>query len=72
MSAQVQWCTEDELLEDASHRMAAAKVRRLPVLDHDHALVGIVSLGDLASKGSDASESGQALASISTPSAPAR
>ncbi|AMR81938.1 CBS domain-containing protein [Cupriavidus nantongensis] len=72
MSPQVQWCLEDESLEDAQHKMEAAQVRRLPVLDHDHTLVGIVSLGDFASKGADARESGETLASISTPSAPAR
>ncbi|WP_427307966.1 CBS domain-containing protein [Cupriavidus sp. H39] len=72
MSPQVEWCREDESLEDARHKMEAAQVRRLPVLDHDHALVGIVSLGDLASKGVEPRDSGAALASISTPSAPAR
>ncbi|EHP44124.1 hypothetical protein OR16_04037 [Cupriavidus basilensis OR16] len=72
MTADVKWCTEGESLEIAQHKMEAARVRRLPVVDQDHHLVGIVSLGDLASKTGDSRDSGRTLASISTPSAPAR
>ena len=35
-------------MEDVALNMAKNKVRRLPVLDKDKRLVGIISLGDLA------------------------
>ena len=39
---------EDDDVQDVAKRMSQEQVRRLPVLDHDKKLVGIVSLGDLA------------------------
>jgi len=39
---------EDEDVEDVARRMSEEQVRRLPVLDADDRLCGIVSLGDLA------------------------
>ncbi|MCW2315269.1 CBS domain-containing protein [Rhodoblastus acidophilus] len=48
MTTDVQYCFEDEELSDAAAKMGALQVRRLPVLDHDKRLVGIVSLGDIA------------------------
>jgi CBS domain-containing protein len=39
---------EDDNVDDVARRMSQEQVRRLPVLDHDKRLVGIVSLGDLA------------------------
>jgi len=48
MSTEVKYCFEDDDLEQVSHNMADLKVRRLPVLNHDKRLVGIVSLGDIA------------------------
>jgi len=41
-------------------------VRRLPVVNRDKRLVGILSLGDLA-KGENAATTGQAMAEISVP-----
>lgn len=46
--------------------MSEIKVRRLPVLNRDKRLVGIISLGDLATSGMVV-ESGNALAGISRP-----
>jgi CBS domain-containing protein len=48
MSTEVKYCFEDDDLDQVSHNMADLKVRRLPVLNHDKRLVGIVSLGDIA------------------------
>jgi CBS domain-containing protein len=52
MSGEVRWCYEDQPLDDVMAQMADAQVRRIPVLSHDAArrLVGIVSLGDLATR----------------------
>lgn len=47
-------------------RMQQLQIRRLPVLDREKRLVGIVSLGDLAAKG-DPEQAGEALADISEP-----
>jgi len=66
MSEEVKYCFDDEDLEDVTHNMADLKVRRLPVLNRDKRLVGIISIGDLAQR-EDCKELGQAVADISTP-----
>lgn len=48
MSDQVVACFEDQEVDEAMRIMEEMRVRRLPVLDSDNRLVGIVSLGDLA------------------------
>jgi CBS domain-containing protein len=66
MSTDVKYCYEDEDVDDVLENMGDLQVRRLPVLNRDKRLVGIVSLGDLASNG-EAAEAGHALSSISRP-----
>ena len=46
--------------------MSSAQVRRLPVIDSDEKLCGIVSLGDL-SRETDDESAGQALEGVSQP-----
>jgi CBS domain-containing protein len=48
MSADVQVCTQDQDAQEVMRLMGDRQVRRLPVVDDDKNLVGIVSLGDLA------------------------
>jgi len=48
MSHEVLYCYEDQDLDAVIRNMGAIKVRRLPVLNRDKRLVGIISLGDLA------------------------
>jgi CBS domain-containing protein len=43
----------DEDVEEAANKMSEAQVRRLPVIDQDERLCGIVSLGDLARESDD-------------------
>jgi CBS domain-containing protein len=52
MSADVRSCFEDQPLEEVARQMADTQIRRVPVVSHDEArrLVGIVSLGDIATK----------------------
>jgi len=50
MSEEVLYCFDDQELEDVARNMAEIKVRRLPVLNRNKHLVGIVSLGDLSKK----------------------
>ena len=54
MSATVHSCFEDQALEEVARQMADTQIRRVPVVSRDDArrLVGIVSLGDLATKAS--------------------
>jgi len=66
MSKEVLYCYEDEDLDDVAGKMADVKVRRLPVLDRDKRLVGIVSLGDLALH-DDSKTTGRTVANISKP-----
>ncbi|WP_428853163.1 CBS domain-containing protein [Imbroritus primus] len=68
MSSDPLWCTEDDAIEDACRKMAEHQVRRIPVVDRDHQLVGMVSLGDLAVKSDDAQGTSEALKDISQPS----
>ena len=53
-------------IDDVIANMADIQLRRLPVVDRDKRLVGIVSLGDIATTGNDV-EAGEALAGISMP-----
>jgi CBS domain-containing protein len=48
MSAEVRYCYDDESVEHIAQNMADQQIRRLPVVNHDKRLVGIVSLADLA------------------------
>jgi CBS domain-containing protein len=66
MSTEVRYCFDDEDVDDVLHTMSALKVRRLPVLNRDKRLVGIISLGDIATHGEKA-ETGEALSDISQP-----
>jgi CBS domain-containing protein len=48
MSGEVLYCFEDEELTHVSRNMSDMKVRRLPVVNRDKRLVGLISVGDLA------------------------
>ena len=50
MSHEIKYIYDDESTEDAARNMANLQMRRLPVLNRDKRLVGILSLGDLALK----------------------
>jgi len=52
MSHEVKYCFEDEEVAHVVENMAELQVRRLPVMNRDERLVGIVSRGDLALQGS--------------------
>jgi CBS domain-containing protein len=66
MSTEVLYCFDDEDIEKVADNMGAQQVRRLPVVNRDKRLVGIISLGDVAS-GADDSTVGHAVADISKP-----
>jgi CBS domain-containing protein len=64
----VRYCYEDEDIEHVARNMAQLQVRRLPVLNREKRLVGIISLSDL-SKRSDACAAGDALRGVASQSA---
>ena len=67
MSAGITWVYEDNSVEEAVAIMSEHQVRRLPVLDRNKRLVGIVALGDLAVDASEMQPAAEALAGISKP-----
>jgi CBS domain-containing protein len=67
MSPQVQYCFEDQTVEEITANMGEIQVRRLPVVDRDKRLVGIISLGDIAVQTGREQEAGAALSGISRP-----
>ncbi|WP_238482309.1 CBS domain-containing protein [Noviherbaspirillum aridicola] len=73
MSTDVRWCFEDQDLDEVMRQMADSQLRRVPVVTHDdaHRLVGIVSLGDIATD-ADPDRAGQVLSRVSSPSEPDR
>jgi len=48
MTADVKYCFDDQDIEEVTENMGDIQVRRLPVLDRDKRLVGIIALGDIA------------------------
>jgi CBS domain-containing protein len=64
----VKYCFEDEDVEHVASNMAELQVRRLPVMNRDKRLVGIVSLGDLSRQVTDGSQApAEALRGVSQP-----
>jgi CBS domain-containing protein len=77
MSTDVRWCFEDQPLDEVMRQMADTQIRRVPVVSHDdaHRLVGIVSLGDIATSAADGTpgpDIGQVVRRVSFPSEPDR
>jgi CBS domain-containing protein len=73
MSTHVRCAREDEDVEQVLGQMAQAQIRRLPVVDHDEKLVGIISLGDIAAKDTeDEADVAMSLGDISSPAEPDR
>ena len=57
--------SENDSVEDAAQIMSKHQIRRLPVVDADKRLVGIVALGDFAVAKEDVKAASDALAAIS-------
>jgi CBS domain-containing protein len=58
---------EDDSVEDAAQIMSEHQIRRLPIVDADNRLVGIVSIGDFVVEASDLGPVVEALTDISSP-----
>lgn len=73
MSTNVRCAREDDDVDEVLNEMADTQIRRMPVVDGQQQLVGIITLGDIAAKGGeDDDEVGESLSEISTPAAPDR
>lgn len=68
MSSEVCYCFEDDDIDEVADNMSQIQVRRLPVVDRDKRLVGIVALSDIA-RGGKLNSVGEALGEIARPSA---
>jgi CBS domain-containing protein len=68
MSSGIIYCRDEEELDDAIRIMEQHEVRRLPVINQDKRMVGILSLGDI-SHAAPQQLSGEVLQSVSAPHA---
>jgi CBS domain-containing protein len=66
MSKEMLYCFDTDEIDDVARNMGKAQVRRLPVVNSDKRLVGIVSLGDLA-RNDDPTTIGRTVSRVSTP-----
>jgi CBS domain-containing protein len=66
MSKEMLYCFDTDDIDDVARNMGKAQVRRLPVVNSDKRLVGIVSLGDLA-RNDDPTTIGRTVSRLSTP-----
>lgn len=67
MSGEVKYCFDDQSVEEVTRNMGEQRLRRLPVVDRNKRLVGILSLGDLALDEDVQDEAAEALGGISRP-----
>jgi CBS domain-containing protein len=66
MNSEVKYCFDDQEIDEVLRNMGELQVRRLPVLNREKRLVGIISIGDLAANG-QAKGAADALSQISRP-----
>lgn len=72
MTPNIVYCFEDDSLDKVATLFSDHQIRRLPVLNRERELVGIVSLGDLAVHGEDRDRTNAAFEEVSQPSRPHR
>lgn len=71
MTPDLIYCYEDQDVKEAAKMMEQHQIRRLPILNREHQLVGIVALGDLAVEAKN-KLSGEVLEEVSEPAKPKR
>jgi CBS domain-containing protein len=67
MTRDVKYCFEDDDLADVAKNMGDEQVRRLPVVNRDKRLVGVVSLADIAGADSSGKKTGKAIKEVTRP-----
>jgi CBS domain-containing protein len=66
MSNEVRYCFDDDDADEVLENLGELQLRRMPVLNRDKRLVGIISIGDLAAS-EEPKRAGEALSEISRP-----
>jgi CBS domain-containing protein len=66
MSPRILYCRDDQSVDEVLRNMGEQQVRRLPVVNREDRLVGIVSLGDLSREAKPV-RAGESLKEISEP-----
>jgi CBS domain-containing protein len=73
MSGHVRTARQDDDVDDVLSEMANSQIRRMPVVDSQDKLVGILSIGDIAAKSpEDEEDVALSLGDISSPAEPDR
>jgi CBS domain-containing protein len=72
MTSEVVYCFADQDVKTAAQMMERRQIRRVPVVNRNKQLVGIVSLGDLAVETGDRELAGETLEHVSEPAEPKR
>ena len=67
MTPEIVYCFEDDNTQEAENLMQQKQIRRLPVLNREKRLVGILALGDLATKTGEVQEIGRTTREVSQP-----
>lgn len=70
MTDDIYWCYDDQLVGEVLQQMGDSQIRRIPVVNRNKELVGIVSLGDLAAR--TEAQTDDTLEEVSKPSEPVR
>lgn len=72
MTPNVIFCYDDQDEQDAALAMEEHQIRRLPIINREKQLVGIVSLGDLVVDSQDRDLAGETIQNVSYPARPER
>ncbi len=67
MTSQIVTCRAEEDIEEIADLMAEKQIRRVPVVDGDGSIIGIVSLADIAHNAEHGADVAEALHDISEP-----
>src|ERR687892_1489357 len=72
MTPEVVYCFEDQEVSEAAKLMQEKQIRRLPILNQEKRLVGIVSLGDVAVHSGAEEVVSETIKEVSEPAQPKR
>jgi CBS domain-containing protein len=67
MTADPVCCQPDDTIDAVLELMASRQIRRVPIVDKDGSIVGIVAQADIATRLANPSETGQVVQAISEP-----
>lgn len=62
---EIRYCMENDTLDKVADMMSNLKIRRLAVLNDNKRIVGVISLGDVATKSQDAKLTGKVTEDVS-------